>query len=131
MNLKFINQYIFIINISDYLIGIEFPKPFSDKSTRHTKALLMIILSGVLLINYIFNEKKNESIQSKFLLIFLFISSIIFFKSGLTRSDGPHIKYTSGIYTILIFFFISYYFTNYLIKFSFLKKFFYLFEKKN
>ena len=111
---EFINQYMFIINISDYLIGIEFPKPFSDKSTRHTKALLMIILSGVLLINYIFNKKKNESIQSKFLLIFLFISSIIFFKSGLTRSDGPHIKYTSGIYTILIFFFISYYFTNYL-----------------
>ena len=128
---EFINQYIFIINISDYLIGIEFPKPFSDKSTRHTKALLLIILSGVLLINYIFNKKKNESIQSKFLLTFLFISSIIFFKSGLTRSDTPHIKYTSGLYMLLIFFFISYYFTNYLIKFSFLKKFFYLSEKKN
>ena len=128
---EFINQYIFIINISDYLIGIEFPKPFSDKSTRHTKALLLIILSGVLLINYIFNKKKNESNQSKFLLIFLFISSIIFFKSGLTRSDGPHIKYTSGIYTMLIFFFISYYFTNYLIRFSFLKKIFYLLKEKN
>ncbi len=128
---EFINQYVFIINISDYLIGIEFPKPFSDKSTRHTKALLLIILSGVLLINYIFNKKKNESNQSKFLLIFLFISSIIFFKSGLTRSDGPHIKYTSGIYTMLIFFFISYYFTNYLIRFSFLKKIFNLFREKN
>tara|TARA_E500000178_G_scaffold338921_1_gene379782 strand:+ start:2532 stop:4337 length:1806 start_codon:yes stop_codon:yes gene_type:complete len=128
---EFINQYIFIINISDYLIGIEFPKPFSDKSTRHTKALLLIILSGVFLINYIFDKRKNESIHSKFLLTFLFISSIIFFKSGLTRSDGPHIKYTSGIYTILIFFFISYYFTNYLIKFSFLKKIFNLFKKKN
>ena len=128
---EFINQYIFIINISDYLIGIEFPKPFSDKSTRHTKALLLIILSGVLLINYVFNKKKNESNQSKFLLIFLFISSIIFFKSGLTRSDGPHIKYTSGIYTMLIFFFISYYFTNYLVRFSFLKKIFYLLKEKN
>ena len=128
---EFINQYIFIINISDYLIGIEFPKPFSDKSTRHTKALLLIILSGVLLINYIFDKKKNESNESKFLLIFLFISSIIFFKSGLTRSDGPHIKYTSGIYTMLIFFFISYYFTNYLIRFSFLKKIFYLLKEKN
>ena len=128
---EFINQYIFIINISDYLIGIEFPKPFSDKSTRHTKALLLIILSGVLLINYIFDKKKNESNESKFLLIFLFISSIIFFKSGLTRSDGPHIKYTSGIYTMLIFFFISYYFTNYLVRFSFLKKIFYLLKEKN
>ena len=56
---EFINQYIFIINISDYLIGIEFPTPFSDKSTRHTKALLLIILSGVLLINYVFNKKKK------------------------------------------------------------------------
>ena len=43
---QFFNQYLIIINISDYLIGIEFPKPFSDKSTRHTKALLLIIFSA-------------------------------------------------------------------------------------
>ncbi len=117
---EFINQYFIILNISDYLIGIEFPKPFTDKSTRHTKALLLIIISGVFLINYIFDKLKNESLESKFLLFYLFISSIIFFKSGLMRSDGPHIKYSSALYTLLIFFFISYYLID---KTSYLKFF--------
>ena len=127
---EFINQYIIIINISDYLLGIEFPKPFSEKSTRHTKALLLIILSGVFLINFIFNKSKNESNLSKFILIFLFVSAIIFFKSGLMRSDGPHIKYTSGLYTLLIFFFISYYLIYFLNNFYFLDKINRLFEKQ-
>jgi len=128
---EFFNQYVFILNISDYLIGIEFPQPFSDGSTRHTKALLLFIFSGVFLINYIFNKLKNESIESKFLLFFIFISSIVFFKSGLTRSDAPHIKYTSGLYMILIFFFISYYLVNYLSNFNFFSKINILLEKKS
>tara|TARA_Y100000591_G_scaffold106587_1_gene90729 strand:- start:202 stop:2007 length:1806 start_codon:yes stop_codon:yes gene_type:complete len=116
------NQYYIIINISDYLLGMEYPEPFSDKSTRHTKALLFIVVSGVFLINYIFSEKRKENLDSKLLLIFLFISSVIFFKSGLMRSDTPHIKYTSGIYTLLIFFFISYYFVYLIEKIKILKK---------
>ena len=114
--IEFFNQYYFIINISDYLIGLEFPKPFTDGSTRHSKALLFIIISGIFVINYIFSNFSKESINSKFLVLFLFISSIVFFKSGLTRSDGPHIKYTSGIYTLNIFFFISYYLIDFLNK---------------
>ena len=120
--IELFNQYFIIINISDYLLGMEYPKPFSDKSTRHTKALLLIIVSGVFLINYIFSEKRKENLDSKLLLIFLFISSIILFKSGLMRSDTPHIKYTSGIYTLLIFFFISYYFVHLIEKIKLLKK---------
>ena len=107
--IEFIYQYRFVINVSDYLLGIEFPKPFSDGATRHTKALLMIILSGIFLFNYFFNKKINETGSTKIILLFIFISSIIFFKSGLMRSDGPHIKYTSGFYTFVIFFFIYYY----------------------
>ncbi len=127
---EFLRQYFIIINISDYLIGLEFPKPFSDKSTRHTKALLMIIFSGVFIINYIFDKSKKESLNSKVLIIFLFISSIIFFKSGLMRSDTPHIKYTSGIYTLIIFFFISYHSVNILNKLSIFKKINLIFENK-
>ena len=127
---EFLKQYFIILNISDYLIGIEFPQPFSDKSTRHTKALLLIIFSGVFLINYIFNKLKNESLESKFLLFFIFISSIIFFKSGLTRSDGPHIKYSSGQYMLLIFFFISYYSVNIISNFKLFSKINYFLEKK-
>ncbi len=127
---EFINQYLFIINISDYLIGIEYPEPFSNKSTRHTKALLLIIFSGVFLINYFFDNLKKESLQSKFLLFYLFISSIIFFKSGLMRSDSPHIKYTSGPYTLLIFFFITYYLINITDKLNIFKNIYKFFEKK-
>ena len=128
---EFFNQYVFILNISDYLIGIEFPQPFSDGSTRHTKALLLLIFSGVFLINYIFDKLKNESLESKFLLFFIFISSIIFFKSGLTRSDTPHIKYTSGLYMILIFFFLSYYLINFLSNFNIFSKINILLERKS
>ena len=127
---EFINQYFVILNISDYLIGIEFPKPFTDKSTRHTKALLLIITSGVFLINFIFDKIKKENLESKFLLFFLFISSIIFFKSGLMRSDGPHIKYSSGLYTLLIFFFISYYLINKASYLKFFTKINIIFKKK-
>tara|TARA_B100000989_G_scaffold175017_1_gene131242 strand:- start:12 stop:1817 length:1806 start_codon:yes stop_codon:yes gene_type:complete len=127
---EFVNQYFFIISISDYLLGIEFPQPFSDKSTRHTKALLFIILSGIFLINYIFDKNKKESLQSKFLLFYLFISSIIFFKSGLMRSDSPHIKYTSGPYTLLIFFFITYYLINITSKLDIINKIYKFFGKK-
>jgi len=128
---EFFNQYFVIINVSEYLIGIEFPKPFSEKSTRHTKALLLIIFSGVFLINYVFDKLNKESLESKFLLFFIFISSILFLKSGLTRSDGPHIKYSSGQYTLLVFFFISYFLVNFTSKFKFFSKINYFFEKKN
>ena len=127
---ELINQYFFILNISDYLLGIEYPEPFSYKSTRYTKALLILIFAGVFLVNYIFSKKKNESLQSKFLLFFLFVSSIIFFKSGLMRSDTPHIKYTSGIYTFLIFFFISYHLIKITNKIKVLNKFFIFFENR-
>ena len=127
--IEFFNQYYFIINISDYLIGLEFPKPFTDGSTRHTKALLLIIISGIFVINYIFSNSNKESINSKFLVLFLFISAVVFFKSGLTRSDGPHIKYTSGIYTLIIFFFISYYSIDFLSNKKIFNKFFKFFEQ--
>ena len=118
---EFINQYFIIINISDYLLGIEYPKPFSEKSTRFTKALLLIVLSGVLLINFIFSKTKKENQNLNFFLFYLFVSSIIFFKSGLMRSDTPHIKYSSGLYMMLLFFFISYFLINYINKLKNLK----------
>ena len=127
---EFLNQYIFVINISDYLLGIEYPEPFSEKSTRHTKALLLIVFSGIFLINYLFNTSNKENFNSKFVLFFIFIASIVFFKSGLMRSDAPHIKYSSGLYTLLIIFFISYYFINFIKNFEVINKIIIFFEKK-
>ena len=116
---EFVNQYFIIINISDYLLGIEYPRPFSEKSTRFTKALLLIVLSGVLLINFIFSKIKKQNQNLIFFLFYLFLSSIIFFKSGLMRSDTPHIKYSSGLYMMLLFFFISYFLTIFISKINF------------
>ena len=127
---EFLNQYIFVINISDYLLGIEYPEPFSEKSTRHTKALLLIVFSGIFLINYLFNTSNKENFNSKFVLFFIFIASIVFFKSGLMRSDAPHIKYSSGLYTLLIIFFISYYLINFIKDFEVINKILIFFEKK-
>ncbi len=116
---EFINQYFIIINISDYLLGIEYPKPFSEKSTRFTKALLLIILSGILLINFILSKINKSNQNLIFFLFYLFLSSIIFFKSGLMRSDTPHIKYSSGLYMMLLFFFISHFLTSFMTKINF------------
>ena len=46
------------------------------------------------------------------------------------RSDTPHIKYTSGIYTLLLFFFISYYLVNLINKIRVINKLLVLFEKR-
>ena len=127
---EFFNQYIIVINVSDYLLGLEFPKPFSEESTRHTKALLLMVISGVFIINFIFNNSDNETHNIKFFLLFIFISAIVFFKSGLSRYDTPHIKYTSGLYTLLIFFFISYHLINFLNKLKISDKINYFISKK-
>lgn len=113
---EFLRQYYIIINISDYLLGIEYPKPFSEKSTRFTKALLLIILASIMVINFIYNNSKKENQNIKFFLIYLIFASILFFKSGLMRSDTPHIKYSSGSYMMLLFFFIIYHVLNYINK---------------
>ena len=46
------------------------------------------------------------------------------------RTDTPHIKYTSGIYTMILFFFVSYFITDFLNKFKFSEKINVFFEKK-
>ena len=127
---EFFNQYNFIINISDYLLGLEYPTPFSDKSTRHTKALLLIIFAGIFLINYFLNTSNKENLNSKLVLFFIFVSSLIFFKSGLMRSDAPHIKYSSGLYTLLIIFFTSYHIVKFIKKFKMINKILIYFEKR-
>ena len=37
---EFFFQFNFITSVSGYLLGIEYPQPFSYKSTRYTKALI-------------------------------------------------------------------------------------------
>ena len=103
---EFFDQTKIILNISGYLLGLEYPQPFSDGSTRFTKALLAIIFCGMLLINFLFSKKHSSNFDTKIILVILFLSSCLIFNSALMRSDTPHIKYTSGFYSYLIIFFI-------------------------
>ncbi|MAW17617.1 MAG: hypothetical protein CMJ01_03560 [Pelagibacteraceae bacterium] len=98
----------FIIITTDYLIGIEYLKPFSQNSGRWTKALIIIYICSILLIHLNFSKKYNIGANLKIFLNVIFISGIIIFKSALTRSDAYHLKYTSGLYS-LVFIFLALY----------------------
>ena len=103
---EFFIQFKFISSISDYLLGIEYPKPFSVHSTRWTKALLVIYTTCFMIINLNFSKKYNFNYKVKIFISLLFLSGVVVFNSALTRSDSYHVKYSSGIYTsvfILIF----------------------------
>ena len=93
----------------EYLLGLEYKKPFSYKSSRWTKALMLIYLSSLMLINFNFNKKYNLDNRIKIFLNLFFISGIFIFKSALMRSDAPHIKYSSGIYTLVFIFLILFF----------------------
>jgi len=116
--IEFFNQTKIILNISGYLLGLEYPQPFSDGSTRFTKALLAIILCGVFLINFLFNKKNYSNYDIKIILIILFLTCGLVFQSAIMRTDTPHIKYTSGFYTYLNIFFVYNIIFFYLEKFS-------------
>ncbi len=106
----------FILSTTDYLIGIEYLKPFSENSTRWTKALIIIFLSCVLLINLNFSKKLKVHSHLKLYLNLIFISGIIVFKSALTRSDVYHLKYSSGLYTLVFAFAVFFVIFTYLIE---------------
>ena len=88
----------------DWIHGIIHPKPFSSDqhSVRATKILLILILSGLLIININFFKYQNILNEYKVLLIFIFIISIITYKTALGRSDGPHIRSVTGLPLLLL-----------------------------
>ena len=100
----------FILITTDYLIGVEYLKPFSQSSGRWTKALMIIYMCSILLIHLNFSKKYNLGTNLKIFLNVLFISGIVFFKSALTRSDAYHLKYTSGLYSLVFIFVVLYLF---------------------
>ena len=124
------NEFIFfiknsfdILSSSDLLNGIIHPAPFSKESgsSRATKSLLIIILNGIIIINYLFSNQKNLSKNFIIFLTLFFILSVIYYKIGVTRSDGGHIKQGASLSFLLFFFFVIYNFLFYIEKKKFLK----------
>ena len=109
---EFFDQIKFIISISGYLLGLEYPQPFSAHSTRETRALLLLILSGIFVVIFNFNKKINLDYSTKFIISIFFVSSIIFFQSSIMRTDAPHIKYSSGPYMFILYFTFFYFLFN-------------------
>ena len=93
-----------IYQSSNWTFGMIHPEPFSSDrhSARATKVLLILILSGLLTINLNFFKYKKISSESKILLIFIFIISVVMYKTALTRSDGPHIRSITGLPLLLL-----------------------------
>ena len=102
-----INSYDIIIS-SDLLNGLIHPKPFSNEinSSRASKSLIIISINSLILINILFN--KNHKSTFKILLIFFYLESIIYYKIGLARSDGGHIKQGSSLSYFALIIFITY-----------------------
>lgn len=100
--IQFLENTKLIISTIDYIHGLIFPTPFLSQDSRSTKSLLLFLITGFLIIKAINSMHKQES---KFLLInlYLFILSILYFKYGLSRSDGGHIRIASGFVYIPLF----------------------------
>jgi len=100
---EFINITLSVYANVDYYNGLIYPTPFLSGDSRSTRALLLIIVSGILTILITFNKKYKLSHENRMLFIFLFIASILTFKTALSRSDTPHIKVAVGFNLFLIY----------------------------
>jgi len=119
-----INSYDIIIS-SDLLNGLIHPKPFSNEinSSRASKSLIIIIINSLILINILFNKSKNHKFIFKILLLFFYLESIIYYKIGITRSDGGHIKQGSSLSYFTLIIFITYLTLIKIQEFNFKKKY--------
>ena len=90
----------------DYIHGLIFPTPFLSQDARSTKSLILFLITGFLILKDI--NHLNKDLKFIILSSFFFLISIVYFKYGLSRSDGGHIKIaTSFLY--IPFFSIIYY----------------------
>ena len=113
-----------VLKFADLSNGLVHPTPFSDNldSSRATKNLLIMILNGCIIISIFFGKKNNFNTNHKIFLTFFYLLSIIFYKIGLTRSDGAHIKSGACLSLILFAYFMFFYFFKFLQNKKFLSK---------
>ena len=91
-----------IFSTISYIDGFIYPTPFISKDARATRALLLIIITGILLIILNFNKNINIRSETKIFFSFLYFISILIFGSAIVRADSPHIKSSSGLMLFLL-----------------------------
>ena len=111
----FISNTLSVLENQNYIHGLVHPKPFSEMphSSRATRSLLLIILSIIISLNFLFHEKKKYYNTFKIIIISLSFICFCSYLYALSRSDGGHIKQTTG--TVILFFsiFVSFYFLKF------------------
>ncbi len=90
----FIKNSIEIAKYTEALNGLIHPRPFSDiaDSSRATKNLLILLINGIFLISLLLINNKRTNNNFNIFSILFFIESLVFYKTGLSRSDGGHLK---------------------------------------
>ncbi len=100
---NFLTNSISILSTADYVNGLIYPTPFLSGDSRSTRALIFIVIAGILVVISNFNKNIKMNYYNKAFFIFLFIASVLVFKSGMMRSDTPHIKAASGFHLFIIY----------------------------
>jgi hypothetical protein len=123
-NSLIINIFSVIRNI-DLLHGLEHPQPFfySDEiqhGFRASKALLLQLVAGLLILTSVIYKNNKYSINQKVFLIFLYLLCIVSYKNALGRSDSYHIKLCSDLQIIIISFYILILIKNLFDKYKFI-----------
>ena len=118
----FYENLISVLQNQNYIHGIIHPQPFSEmpNSTRATKSLLLIALSLIISLSFIFNKQEKYNNNFKIIIILLSFLSFCAYIYALGRSDGGHIKQTTGplilFFSVIIFFDLIKYSQNFLQK---------------
>ncbi len=105
-----------LLSSIDYLDGLIYPTPFLSKDIRSTRALLFIIITGILIIIFNLDKRIKAKNELKIFFSFLFILNILLFKSAMMRSDSTHIKSSSGLLIFLLAVIVFYFLTLGIVK---------------
>ena len=104
----FVSNSIEIAKYTESLNGVIHPKPFSGlmDSSRATKNLIVLLANGIVLISFFIKSTNKISNNFKIFSVLFFLESLVFYKTGLSRSDGGHLKQgiALGYFQFLSFF---------------------------
>lgn len=114
-DLKILISNAFIVTqIIEDVGSLPYPSPLFEGDGRATKTLIFFSLTGLFLITTCLKKDNKLSNGLKIFFLFFFLSSLISFKYGLTRSDGPHIQAGSATMLSLLSFFFVFFIFNYI-----------------
>ena len=107
---SFLNNTKSMASTMDLMTGLKYPEPFfsigsNSDGARATKGLLIQLLAGLFILNYLTSNKSKILSSKKTLFIFLFFLSLVMYKNALGRSDGTHIRDSHDMPIIICCFF--------------------------